>query len=56
MPDARTPGRPDARDDHDGVIRSTEVFAVRTTDSGRPWPSQARWILVEGPPRDRPIA
>jgi hypothetical protein len=30
--------------------------AVTRTASGRPWPSQARWILVVSPPRLRPSA
>src|SRR5674476_1392149 len=30
--------------------------AVRTSPSGRPFPSVARWILQVSPPRDLPIA
>src|SRR5215218_10149613 len=30
--------------------------AVTTIESGRPLPSQARWILLVSPPRLRPIA
>lgn len=38
------------------TVQSLTLPAVNTTDNGRPRLSQARWILVVGPPRDRPIA
>jgi hypothetical protein len=31
-------------------VQSSTLPPVNTTDSGRPWPSQARWIFVVGPP------
>lgn len=37
-------------------VRSLTFPAVTVKASGRPCPSQARWIFVVGPPRDRPIA
>jgi hypothetical protein len=38
------------------TVESLTLPGVRTTDSGRPRPSTARWTLVVSPPRDRPRA
>ncbi|MCP2092699.1 hypothetical protein LV78_000639 [Actinosynnema pretiosum] len=38
------------------TVQSLTLPPVRTIDRGRPWPSQARWILVVGPPLERPMA
>lgn len=38
------------------TVQSLTLPLVNTIDNGRPSPSQARWIFVVGPPRERPIA
>lgn len=38
------------------MVQPLTLPPVRAIDSGRPWPSQARWILVLGPLRERPMA
>ncbi|GAB2985545.1 hypothetical protein GCM10027184_41890 [Saccharothrix stipae] len=47
---------PDTGHDLGDMVQSLTLPPVRTIDRGRPWPSQARWILVVGPPRERPMA
>lgn len=37
-------------------VQSLTLPAVIHNDSGRPRPSQAMWIFVVNPPRERPIA
>ncbi len=38
------------------MVQSWTLPPVTAIDKGRPCPSQAGWILVVGPPRDRPMA